>query len=176
MIVGACDCKGAIWPTEFEFYDEQGKQHWYSASTGVGVFLSLFIDFFQKTMVVFRGVEMTKVEPSSKFRALAGMVRIPQNLYIDGKYSPARSGETFENINPATAQSLGQVAPTAETVLALIVKEPNGVAGVVLPWNFRLLTAAWKVAGRSGSLARDNGTEAMDQYQQTKTIWIATTA
>ena len=28
---------------------------------------------------------------------------------------------------------------------------------------------------RSGSLARDNGTEAMDQYQQTKTIWISTT-
>lgn len=27
---------------------------------------------------------------------------------------------------------------------------------------------------RSGSLARDNGTEAMDQYLQTKTIWIVT--
>jgi aldehyde dehydrogenase (NAD+)/gamma-glutamyl-gamma-aminobutyraldehyde dehydrogenase len=27
---------------------------------------------------------------------------------------------------------------------------------------------------RSGSLARDNGTEAMDQYLQTKTIWITT--
>ena len=26
---------------------------------------------------------------------------------------------------------------------------------------------------RSGSLARDNGAEAMDQYPQTKTIWIA---
>jgi acyl-CoA reductase-like NAD-dependent aldehyde dehydrogenase len=26
---------------------------------------------------------------------------------------------------------------------------------------------------RSGSLARDNGAEAMDQYQQTKTVWIA---
>ena len=25
---------------------------------------------------------------------------------------------------------------------------------------------------RSGSLARDNGAEAMDQYMQTKTIWI----
>ena len=25
---------------------------------------------------------------------------------------------------------------------------------------------------KSGSLARDNGTEAMDQYLQTKTIWI----
>ena len=27
---------------------------------------------------------------------------------------------------------------------------------------------------RSGSLARDNGAEALDQYLQTKTIWIAT--
>jgi acyl-CoA reductase-like NAD-dependent aldehyde dehydrogenase len=27
---------------------------------------------------------------------------------------------------------------------------------------------------RSGSLSRDNGTEAMDQYLQTKTIWITT--
>lgn len=25
---------------------------------------------------------------------------------------------------------------------------------------------------KSGSLARDNGTEAMDQYLQTKTIWF----
>ena len=28
---------------------------------------------------------------------------------------------------------------------------------------------------RSGSLARDNGAEAMDQYLQTKTIWINVT-
>ena len=27
---------------------------------------------------------------------------------------------------------------------------------------------------QSGSLARDNGTEALDQYLQTKTIWITT--
>jgi aldehyde dehydrogenase (NAD+)/gamma-glutamyl-gamma-aminobutyraldehyde dehydrogenase len=27
---------------------------------------------------------------------------------------------------------------------------------------------------QSGSMARDNGTEAMEQYLQTKTIWIAT--
>jgi aldehyde dehydrogenase (NAD+)/gamma-glutamyl-gamma-aminobutyraldehyde dehydrogenase len=28
---------------------------------------------------------------------------------------------------------------------------------------------------KSGSLSRDNGAEAMDQYLQTKTIWICTT-
>jgi aldehyde dehydrogenase (NAD+)/gamma-glutamyl-gamma-aminobutyraldehyde dehydrogenase len=38
------------------------------------------------------------------------------------------------------------VAPTAETALAVIVKEPIGVAGLVLPWNFPLLMAAWKLA------------------------------
>ena len=43
-------------------------------------------------------------------------------------------------------KSFGKVAPTAETALALIVKEPIGVAGVVLPWNFPLLMAAWKAA------------------------------
>ena len=40
----------------------------------------------------------------------------------------------------------GKVAPTGEDVLALIVKEPAGVVGLVLPWNFPLLMAAWKLA------------------------------
>ena len=40
----------------------------------------------------------------------------------------------------------GKVAPTGEDALALIVKEPAGVVGLVLPWNFPLLMAAWKLA------------------------------
>jgi aldehyde dehydrogenase (NAD+)/gamma-glutamyl-gamma-aminobutyraldehyde dehydrogenase len=40
----------------------------------------------------------------------------------------------------------GKVAPTADSALAMIVKEPIGVAGLVLPWNFPLLMAAWKLA------------------------------
>jgi acyl-CoA reductase-like NAD-dependent aldehyde dehydrogenase len=43
-------------------------------------------------------------------------------------------------------KSFGKVAPTGENVLALIVKEPAGVVGLVLPWNFPLLMAAWKMA------------------------------
>lgn len=43
-------------------------------------------------------------------------------------------------------KSFGKIAPTGEDALALIVKEPIGVAGVVLPWNFPLLMAAWKAA------------------------------
>ncbi|WP_346432592.1 aldehyde dehydrogenase [Pseudohoeflea coraliihabitans] len=43
-------------------------------------------------------------------------------------------------------KTFGKIAPTDEQTLALILQEPIGVAGVVLPWNFPLLMAAWKVA------------------------------
>jgi acyl-CoA reductase-like NAD-dependent aldehyde dehydrogenase len=43
-------------------------------------------------------------------------------------------------------KSFGKVAPTADNVVAMIGKEPIGVVGLVLPWNFPLLMAAWKLA------------------------------
>jgi gamma-glutamyl-gamma-aminobutyraldehyde dehydrogenase len=39
----------------------------------------------------------------------------------------------------------GQVAPTAPDHLALIVREPIGVVGAVLPWNFPGPSLAWKL-------------------------------
>lgn len=41
---------------------------------------------------------------------------------------------------------LGRVAPNGGDTFALIVKEPAGVVGLVLPWNFQLLMAARKLA------------------------------
>lgn len=40
----------------------------------------------------------------------------------------------------------GEVAPTTEENLALILREPLGVVGCVTPWNFPMIMAAWKVA------------------------------
>jgi 4-guanidinobutyraldehyde dehydrogenase / NAD-dependent aldehyde dehydrogenase len=39
-----------------------------------------------------------------------------------------------------------QVAPTGPEALALITREPLGVVGAIVPWNFPLLMAAWKFA------------------------------
>jgi 4-guanidinobutyraldehyde dehydrogenase / NAD-dependent aldehyde dehydrogenase len=39
-----------------------------------------------------------------------------------------------------------QVAPTGPAALALITREPLGVVGAIVPWNFPLLMAAWKFA------------------------------
>jgi len=38
-----------------------------------------------------------------------------------------------------------EVAPTGHTTLATITREPVGVVGAIVPWNFPLLMAAWKL-------------------------------
>jgi acyl-CoA reductase-like NAD-dependent aldehyde dehydrogenase len=39
-----------------------------------------------------------------------------------------------------------EVAPTGPRALALVTREPMGVVGAIVPWNYPLLMAAWKIA------------------------------
>jgi len=39
-----------------------------------------------------------------------------------------------------------EIAPTPRTALALIQREPVGVVGVIVPWNYPMIMAAWKIA------------------------------
>jgi len=39
-----------------------------------------------------------------------------------------------------------EIAPTASSALALITREPMGVVGVIVPWNYPMIMAAWKIA------------------------------
>jgi gamma-glutamyl-gamma-aminobutyraldehyde dehydrogenase len=39
-----------------------------------------------------------------------------------------------------------QVSPASDNHIAMVVREPVGVVGLVLPWNFPLLMMAWKIA------------------------------
>ncbi len=40
----------------------------------------------------------------------------------------------------------GEIAPTAVDTLGLITREPVGVVAAIVPWNFPLLMAMWKIA------------------------------
>mgnify|MGYP000257919497 CR=1 FL=1 len=39
----------------------------------------------------------------------------------------------------------GEIAPTPASSLALITREPMGVVGVIVPWNYPMIMAAWKL-------------------------------
>lgn len=54
--------------------------------------------------------------------------------------------ETFIWYAESIDKIFGKVAPTGTEVFSWIVKEPIGVVGVVLPWNFPAQMFAWKVA------------------------------
>ena len=38
-----------------------------------------------------------------------------------------------------------EIAPTARTALALITREPMGVVGAIVPWNYPMIMSAWKL-------------------------------
>tara|TARA_B110000008_G_C16964938_1_gene561581 strand:- start:609 stop:2102 length:1494 start_codon:yes stop_codon:yes gene_type:complete len=173
---------------------------------------------------------------TDEYRAIARGLSLPTGAWIDGGYRPAISGATFETVNPATGDTLAQVAdcgaedvdlavtkaraafddgrwsrlhpsarkdvlirlcklmtrdardlavmesidsgktifdcetvdipetincikwhaelidkiydqvaPSSDDHIALVVREPVGVVGLVLPWNFPLLMLAWKI-------------------------------
>jgi len=55
-------------------------------------------------------------------------------------------GECVRWYGEAIDKVYDEIAPTGKTALALITREPLGVVGAVVPWNFPLMMAAWKFA------------------------------
>jgi acyl-CoA reductase-like NAD-dependent aldehyde dehydrogenase len=173
---------------------------------------------------------------AAEWRDRAAALKPRSQVFIAGRFAPAASGATFDNLNPATGKSLGavasgdqadidravasaraafnqrgwadmppkarkkvlikladlmlehreelalletldmgkpisdsmavdipsaancirwygeavdkiydEVAPTGPNALATITREPMGVVGAIVPWNFPLLMASWKI-------------------------------
>jgi gamma-glutamyl-gamma-aminobutyraldehyde dehydrogenase len=173
---------------------------------------------------------------SAEYKAIASNLSLPTNAFIDGAFRPSNSGKTFTSVNPATGETLAEIAacdasdvdfavararqafddgrwhlqspgerkavllkfaklmeehrhelavmesldsgkpirecqtvdvpdtihtirwhaelidkiydniaPGGSKALTMVVREPIGVVGAVLPWNFPLLMLAWKI-------------------------------
>ena len=50
---------------------------------------------------------------------------------------------TFRYYAEALDKIYGEIAPTADNVLGLVHREPVGVVGAIIPWNFPLMIGAW---------------------------------
>jgi len=62
------------------------------------------------------------------------------------KAEPLSAAGTIRYYAEAIDKVYGEIAPAADNVLGLIHKEPLGVVGVIVPWNFPLMIGAWKIA------------------------------
>ena len=62
------------------------------------------------------------------------------------KAEPLSAAGTIRYYAEAIDKIYGEIAPTPDNVLGLIHKEPLGVVGVIVPWNFPLMIGAWKIA------------------------------
>ncbi|SDI46582.1 aldehyde dehydrogenase [Salipiger marinus] len=179
---------------------------------------------------------MSDLLTTEEYKAIAAGLDLPTQAFVDGSFRPARSGRTFDGVNPATGALLAklaacgpndvdfavqkardafedgrwsrlhpgarkevlirlaklvrrhardlavmesldsgktiydcetvdlpetihcltwhaelidkicdQVSPASDNHIAMVVREPVGVVGLVLPWNFPLLMLAWKI-------------------------------
>jgi betaine-aldehyde dehydrogenase len=65
---------------------------------------------------------------------------------VEAEYDIADAATCFEYYGGLATKVLGHVNPVPDNALSLSLREPVGVAGQIIPWNYPLLMAAWKLA------------------------------
>lgn len=120
------------------------------------------VDFaVQKARDAFEDGRWSRLHPSERKEALIRLAKLmKRNSRELAVMESLDSGKTIydcETVDvPETIHCLtwhaelidkiyDQVAPASDDHIAMIVREPVGVVGLVLPWNFPLLMLAWKI-------------------------------
>jgi betaine-aldehyde dehydrogenase len=65
---------------------------------------------------------------------------------VEAEYDIADVATCFEYYGGLATKILGQVNPVPANALSFTLREPVGVAAQIIPWNYPLLMAAWKLA------------------------------
>ncbi|HEV2116018.1 MAG TPA: aldehyde dehydrogenase family protein, partial [Terriglobales bacterium] len=65
---------------------------------------------------------------------------------VEAEYDIGDVATCFEYYGGLATKVVGYVNPVPDNALSLSMKEPVGVAGQIIPWNYPLLMAAWKLA------------------------------
>ncbi|GHE22473.1 aldehyde dehydrogenase [Halomonas urumqiensis] len=105
--------------------------------------------------------EWSRLAPGKRKRTLLALAELMEaNKYqlalIDTLDMGKPVGSSLGDINGAIAcfryqaesidKLYGEVAPTGDDTLAMVLREPLGVVAAIVPWNFPLMMTAWKVA------------------------------
>jgi betaine-aldehyde dehydrogenase len=65
---------------------------------------------------------------------------------VEAEYDLADVATCFEYYGGLATKIQGDVLPVPDNALGLALREPIGVAGQIIPWNYPLMMAAWKLA------------------------------
>ncbi len=65
---------------------------------------------------------------------------------VEAEYDIADVATCFEYYGGMATKVLGHVNPVPDNALSLSLREPIGVCAQIIPWNYPLLMAAWKLA------------------------------
>jgi betaine-aldehyde dehydrogenase len=65
---------------------------------------------------------------------------------VESEADVADAATCFEYYGGLATKIHGEVNPVPDEALSLTLKEPVGVCGQIIPWNYPLMMAAWKIA------------------------------
>ena len=65
---------------------------------------------------------------------------------VEAEFDVADVATCFEYYGGLATKIHGDVIPVPDNAMSLALREPVGVAGQIVPWNYPLLMAAWKLA------------------------------
>lgn len=64
----------------------------------------------------------------------------------NARWEANTAADVFEYFVGAANKHYGDVVPVQDAGVDLVLREPVGVCGLIVPWNFPLLITTWKVA------------------------------
>jgi gamma-glutamyl-gamma-aminobutyraldehyde dehydrogenase/4-guanidinobutyraldehyde dehydrogenase/NAD-dependent aldehyde dehydrogenase len=96
----------------------------------------------KQTMIRFADLVLANKEELALLETLDMGKPIRNSLNVD----VASSARCINWYGEAIDKVYDEIAPTPDHALALIRREPMGVIGVIVPWNYPMIMAAWKIA------------------------------
>lgn len=85
------------------------------------------------------------IEANALELAVLGVRNNGTEIAMALKAEPLSAAQTIRYYAEATDKLYGEIAPTGPGNLGLVHREPVGVVGAIVPWNFPLMIGAWKL-------------------------------
>ena len=85
------------------------------------------------------------IEANAEELAVLGVRDNGTEIAMAMKAEPMTAAATIRYYAEAADKLLGEIAPTPPGTLGLVHREPVGVVGAIVPWNFPLMIGTWKL-------------------------------